>query len=374
MGVHECDLLLSKNCIIFLCCHPQALVGKTFVGLAATAALVSTVPKRGEHRAFVACATDAGTARYCVTLTKGARDRAGEDRLVSRAMVEALREAHSGAHQKPRPQPQLQDACESLTSDSGGAAGWPCGGELLPTDQSSAGFAPRTDPLDLLENGAAANVLFVPGCASGYPNFVPQAKTLVYPGSFNPLHRGHLELAAAARTQLACGSDGGVSGGDDVGGGAARAVPLVFEMALVNADKPALGRAATAARLQQFEGTERDYAVLVTRSPLFVDKARLLPNSVFLVGADTAARVLNPRYYGGHAGMVAALAEIKGHGCSFLVGGRTEGGDFLTCADILAAQAGDLPEALRSMFVELEGFRVDLSSTQLREGGGALAK
>jgi len=60
------------------------------VGVAATAALVSDRPKRGEHRAHVAIATAAGTAVWSLTLAKGERDRSGEDSLVSSLVVTVL--------------------------------------------------------------------------------------------------------------------------------------------------------------------------------------------------------------------------------------------------------------------------------------------
>jgi len=48
-----------------------------------------------------------------------------------------------------------------------------------------------------------------------------------------------------------------------------------------------------------------------------------MPNSVFIVGADTAKRILDKKYYGGTGEMLVALAEIKGHGCQFAVRFRT---------------------------------------------------
>lgn len=53
-------------------------------GVAVTAALASDRPKRGEHRAHIAVATADGTVgRERISLTKGALDRLGEDRLVA---------------------------------------------------------------------------------------------------------------------------------------------------------------------------------------------------------------------------------------------------------------------------------------------------
>jgi nicotinamide mononucleotide (NMN) deamidase PncC len=75
-------------------------------GVAATAALVSDRPKRGEHRAHVACAVPGGTQVWSLTLAKGRRDRAGEDRLVSDLVVAVLAEA---CGLDPGPLPGLLD-------------------------------------------------------------------------------------------------------------------------------------------------------------------------------------------------------------------------------------------------------------------------
>jgi nicotinamide mononucleotide (NMN) deamidase PncC len=66
--------------------------GTPVVGLACTAALVSDRPKRGEHRAHVGlCRDDAAEAEvWSLLLDKGARDRPGEDRLVSDLVLAVL--------------------------------------------------------------------------------------------------------------------------------------------------------------------------------------------------------------------------------------------------------------------------------------------
>ncbi len=69
------------------------------IGVSATAALVSDRPKRGEHRAHVGLAwrdgsafghPGAGQAVWSLRLAKGARDRNGEDGLVSALVIAVL--------------------------------------------------------------------------------------------------------------------------------------------------------------------------------------------------------------------------------------------------------------------------------------------
>ena len=98
----------------------------------------------------------------------------------------------------------------------------------------------------------------------------------------------------------------------------------------------------------------------LTRSPLFEQKAELLPRSVFVVGVDTAERVLDPRFYDGdHDAMLASLERVRRHGCRFLVAGRESRGRFRTLNDIA------LPDGYVDLFEALDEyeFRNDISST-----------
>lgn len=62
-------------------------------GLSCTATLVTHRAKKGAHRAHIALCTGARTRVYSLTLQKGARNRQGEERLVSDLLLRALAEA-----------------------------------------------------------------------------------------------------------------------------------------------------------------------------------------------------------------------------------------------------------------------------------------
>lgn len=63
------------------------------VGLSCTATLATDRPKKGEHRAHVGFCSGTDTHVRSLTLTKGARDRQGEERVVSNLLLNVLAEA-----------------------------------------------------------------------------------------------------------------------------------------------------------------------------------------------------------------------------------------------------------------------------------------
>ena len=161
----------------------------------------------------------------------------------------------------------------------------------------------------------------------------------VLSGSFNPRHDGHEELRSVAERVL--------NG------------PVLFELTVVNADKPPMRVDDVLRRLAQFENA----AILLTRAATFVEKARLFQGATFVVGVDTAERVVHRRfYYDSDVRMQASLGMIRDSGCRFLVAGRTIGDTFQTLTDVA------VPPAYRDLFAEIpaEEFRADVSSSSLR--------
>lgn len=290
------------------------------VGLACTATIVTDRPKQGEHRAHIALWQPERMVSYALHLQKGARSRQEEEGLVSALMLQALTHA--------------------------------CG--LAGTPDLALGSADnlQTDVQDFA--AAAAQLLrgeipFLGIYAHGLLRTEAVGPQVLLPGAFDPLHTGHLGMAQSASAVLG--------------------KLVAFEVSAANADKPLLAQEMLLARLAQFAGR---YPVYATTAPTFLDKARLFPGVTFVLGYDTAVRLLHPRYYqGAHSHMLAALHEMGELGCRFLVAGRAdEDGRFQQLSDL------PIPRLFHHLFQAIPGehFRDDISSTYLRTTGGKGAR
>jgi hypothetical protein len=185
---------------------------------------------------------------------------------------------------------------------------------------------------------------------------------LLYPGSFNPLHYGHTELVQAAGRVL---RQQPVHQHDPY-----TPLQVTYEIAVKVVDKGAIECEDLQRRVAQF--LDRGERVAVTNAKLFISKAKLFPGHGFLIGIDTALRVVDPQYYSNSTdpqaaeeAMVHALQrDIGDRGCYFVVGGRKVS-DPAGWQDLSTLR---IPSAIQHLFVGIPDaeFRVDVSSTELR--------
>jgi hypothetical protein len=290
--------------------------GTDLVGLGATAALVSDRPRKGEHRFHIACANSAGIAHCTGVMAKGRRDRAAEEDLVSRAIVLWLARACGVAAPSPR--------------------------SLLEADEHFAETViAAVDTIDQLLAGGVDRVTAQP---DGQLILSAPRLLVLLPGSFNPMHDGHVSLARVA---------------EDL-----RQQPVAFEISVTNVDKPPLAGETVRRRLVQFAWKS---PVELTRAPTFLEKSRLFPKTTFVIGADTAERLFAPKYYGDdEARMHAAIEEIANSGSSFLVAVRID-----AAGRLRALRDITVPPRYVDLFTEIpeHRFRLDTSSSEIRARG-----
>lgn len=281
------------------------------VGIACTATIATDRPKRGDHRCHIAAWSGSGVSTYNLTFVKGLRDRAGEDEIASKLVLRALAES----------------ATIPFDADL----------HMDPSERVQTTTVTYPDAIAALMAGHIEQAVIHP---DGQQRADEPVRGGILSGSFNPLHEGHEEMAKAASHII----------GDAVS----------YELSVANVDKPPLQEDEVRRRVAQFAGKED---IVLTRVPVFYEKATLLSGCTFIIGVDTAVRLFDPRYYGNSAAqMLLAFEQMRRRGCNFLVAGRVSGDTFQTLADV------PVPHGIASMFTAMpeSAFRSDISSTQIR--------
>jgi len=163
----------------------------------------------------------------------------------------------------------------------------------------------------------------------------PLQTSSLLPGSFNPIHKGHVEM---------CGSDGGW-----------------YELSIGNVDKGFIKAEEVKERCEAI--ADLGGRVMVSNAALFSDKLRgwkILREDAdveFRVGDDTYVRIIDPKYYDNSVeNMEAAMQKLNNDGATFLVYPRTGGGEGLQ------------PEPRPGVSYAKEWEKIDVSSSEIRAG------
>lgn len=282
-------------------------------GLGCAASLASVKPKSGTHRVHIALQTLTTTAVCNLLLAKGERSRVEEEELITLLCLNLL------AQYMDLPVPKLSLLSSEVIArkEDTGLPAW-CG-LLTGTAQAVSRFG---------------NLLLPAKHPNGH---------LLFPGAFNPLHSGHMNMVKHAESMLN------------------RRVE--FEMCIDNPDKVILDYHELKLRLIPFPQAAE---VWLTTTPTFVQKCQIFPNTTFMVGVDTVLRVQDPSYYVEGQDLGNIFYEMNKLSCSFLVYGRYTSDGFRTLYDV------DVVPALAKLCypVSEAEFRQDLSSSSIRSQPG----
>ena len=133
-----------------------------------------------------------------------------------------------------------------------------------------------------------------------------------------------------------------------------------FEICIQNVDKPPLSYHQIDKTISQFSSSQ-DW--VLTKAGKFSDKAKLFPNSTFIIGADTLVRIFDERFYASRRDMLAEFDIFNQNKNQFLVFGRKYQNKFIELKDV------QLPDPISGLFKGFgeDIFREDISSSSIRQ-------
>ncbi len=278
----------------------------TPIGLGVTGSVASLREHRGDHRAWIATTTPTLVGLRCLTLPKGVGmdARLADDLAIEGEALNSVLDM-TGNHFVPMPNYGTRTFMNGVT------------------------HGPRTMTSVSHDVFHQYPMFHADGSRSKAPE---GPSMLLYPGAFNPPHKGHLGLAREAER---------VSGR-----------PVVFHITQQTLHKTALTVPEMLARARALRGHD---VLFGFDNALYIEKARQHPGAGIVLGADALARMLDPRW----CPVDPMIDEFLALGTRFYVAGRVIEGRLVQLENI------DMPSVFRDLCVAVPG-RWDISSTEIR--------
>ena len=272
---------------------------KHLLGIAITANLATTYKKKGDHKFFIVVQSHDYTKYLECYLEKDVRTREMEEELITGCVINLLSESCGIKCDLPEISEQIK--------------------------------------IHQIDAEKSWKKLF--NSQVGYISNIKNTPELIFPGSFNPLHEGHIKMKELAEKKTG--------------------MHTTFEICAKNADKPPLTFYEIKRTIDQFQNDE---SWMLTSAGRFSEKAEMFPNSVFIIGADTLLRVFDEKFYKSHKDMMDHIQRFNDHNINFLVFGRKVNKKFVSLDKI------KIPEIISARCTGFEEtiFRDDISSTELR--------